>query len=110
MRALDKIIPTYCTRVCTYTSNIVKSVPDSTLGNCDVLGELRSIKGAGLGMLSANVNVDSATDIPHNERDVMQYALDAAKGKNNNQLDDDSKKEVTCKVNQNENYKLSQTI
>jgi hypothetical protein len=40
----------------------------------------------------------------------MQYALDAAKGKNNNQLDDDSKKEVTCKVNQNENYKLSQTI
>jgi hypothetical protein len=79
MRALDKIIPTYCTRVCTYTSNIIKSVPDSTLGNCDVLGELRSVKGAGLGMLSANVNVDSATDIPHTERDMTPTVISVPK-------------------------------
>ena len=79
MIALDKIIPTFCDRVCTYTSNIIKSVPECMVTDCDPLGPLKSIKGVGLGMLSGNINVDSATHSPHTERDMTDTIITVPK-------------------------------
>ena len=88
MTAIEKIIPTFFNRTCSYITNIKKAVPNHNITDTTPFEELKgkSRSSKKLGMLSAYVNVESFTGIPHTEKDISPTVISVPKQDNHEQL------------------------